>query len=183
MRIDDRDHPESAPGAGWGLVPGDSQGGPVRRPAGNGTLVSTMASPCKIAVLLGAASLLGAAGCGATVQGKAARQASAPQGGGAPASPGSRIPALGGAAAPVPRHLSALAAKLGVPKDRLRAALASIRPPGGSSGSPTAGRLAGALAKALGLPPTRVQAALDAVLARGGTSGANGARAPPASPA
>ena len=124
-----------------------------------------MPSPRKLVVFVGAAALLGAAGCGsATVQGQRARQTPAPQGAGAP--PGA--------------DLAVLAQKLGVSRARLRTAFASVRSAGGPATSPPAGGPAAALARALGLRTAKVQAALDAVMPGGGPPRANGPRAPPA---
>src|SRR3954454_24111209 len=122
-----------------------------------------MSSPRKIVVFLGAATLLGAAGCGAVAHGQSAAGSAA---------------VSGQAAAPASPDPGALAAKLRVSQAKLQGALAAIRPPRGS-GSPSVGGLAATLAKRLGLPPGDVQAALDAVMPRPAVAPGRGPRAPP----
>jgi biotin operon repressor len=118
----------------------------------------------KVAVIVGASALLGAAGCGATTQtstSAAGTSAAARTGG---------------------PDVSALAAKLGVSTSALQKAMQATRPSQPSSGSQSQAQdRAAALAKELGISEAKVRAAMQSLGPPSGQSQGNGS-APAAPP-
>jgi hypothetical protein len=116
-----------------------------------------MRPPRKLAVFLGAAAMLGGAGCGSAASGDTQSSSAAPS------QSQSRRP--GGPGAP---DLSALASRLGVSEARLQQAMQAARPGAGSSAPSSPDAMASALARQLGLTTAKVQAALKALMPQGG---------------
>jgi NAD(P)-dependent dehydrogenase (short-subunit alcohol dehydrogenase family) len=121
----------------------------------------------KVAVIVGASALLGAAGCGAATQaGTTTTQAA-----------GTSAAARAGGP-----DVSALAAKLGVSTSALQKAMQATMPSQSSGGSPSQAQdRAAALAKQLGISEAKVRAALQSLRPSGQPPGNGSAPAAPPS--
>ena len=119
----------------------------------------------KIAVIVGAGSVLAVAGCGSTTS---SSSTAAPAGAAQQQQAG----------APAAADLSALAKKLGVSTARLQEAMQATRPSQGASGS-AATDPAAALAKELGLSAAKVRAAMQATRPSGTPQAPPSGSAPP----